>query len=168
MRDQHRDKRDLIIEVTGLRKQVADLKQAALERRRIEDGLLQSDELQRALLDAVPAGLCLVSAEAKPVLANRAMALLLGYDSPGELVRIGQLVGLFAPAQDLAWITNPESATSPFKLDFLRKGDGPVSALAVRSGFRAGTGQVIMVLEIQTSHGAELVGVERKVPVTGP
>lgn len=94
MRDQHRDKRDLINEVTDLRKQVADLKQAAAERRRVEDGLRYDRELLRGLLDQAPHPLCLLTSTGSPLLANRAFVELLGYASCGELVRLGGELGL--------------------------------------------------------------------------
>ena len=94
MRDQHRDKRDLVNEVTDLRKQVADLKQAAAERRRVEDGLRHDRELLRGLLDQAPHPLCLLTATGAPLLANRAFAELLGYASSGELVRLAGELGL--------------------------------------------------------------------------
>ena len=94
MRDQHRDKRDLINEVTDLRKQVADLKQAASERRRVEDGLRHDRELLRGLLDQAPHPLCLLTSTGLPLLANRAFVELLGYASSGELVRLGGELGI--------------------------------------------------------------------------
>ncbi len=94
MRDQHRNKQDLINENTDLRKQVADLKQAAAERRRVEDTLRHDGELYRSLLDQAPHPLCLLDSDASPLLANRAFVELLGYGSPGELVRLGGELGL--------------------------------------------------------------------------
>ena len=56
MRDQHRPKQDLINEVTGLRKQIADLREAMTARRRVEDALRQCEEQLRLLVDAAPVG----------------------------------------------------------------------------------------------------------------
>ena len=39
MRDNHRPKQELVHEITGLRKQVSDLKEAIAARRRVEDAL---------------------------------------------------------------------------------------------------------------------------------
>jgi PAS domain-containing protein len=78
MRDQHRPKQDLINEVTGLRKQIADLREAMTARRRVEDALRQSEEQLRHLVDAAPVGLCLVRHDGTPVGANRTFARLLG------------------------------------------------------------------------------------------
>jgi len=92
MRDQHRPKQDLINEVTALRKQVADLKDAMAARRRVEDALRQSEEQLRTLADAAPVGLCLFRPNGSPVMANRPFARLLGYDSPAELLRVADVL----------------------------------------------------------------------------
>jgi PAS domain-containing protein len=94
MRDEYRKKRGLVQENTDLRKQVADLKQAALERRRVEDGLRHDRELLRALLNQSPHPLCLVDGEGLPLLANQSFVELLGYASPGELIRLAGALGL--------------------------------------------------------------------------
>ncbi len=94
MRDQHRSKQELVNENTDLRKQVADLKQAAAERRRVEDTLRHDRELLRSLLDQAPHPLCLLDSNALPLLANRAFVELLGYGSSGELLRLSGERGL--------------------------------------------------------------------------
>ena len=96
MRDQHRPKQDLINEVTALRKQVADLKDAMAARRRVEDALRQSEEQLRTLSDAVPVGLCLFRPNGSPLMANRPFARLLGYESSAELLRVADSLGVFA------------------------------------------------------------------------
>jgi len=94
MRDQYRDKRELVSELTDLRKQVGDLKQAAAERRRVEDGLRHDRDLLRSLLDQAPHPLCLLTTAGAPLLANHAFARMLGYASAGELVRLGSDLGV--------------------------------------------------------------------------
>jgi PAS domain S-box-containing protein len=100
MRDQHRPKQDLINEVTALRKQVADLKEAMAARRRVEDALRQSEEQLRSLADAVPVGLCLFRRNGSPLMANRPFARLLGYESPSELLRVADALGVFANREE--------------------------------------------------------------------
>ena len=78
MRDQHRTRQDLSVEVTALRKQVADLKEAMVARRRVEDALRYAEEQLRTLADSAPVGLCLLHADGTPVVANRPFAKLLG------------------------------------------------------------------------------------------
>ncbi len=102
MRDQHRPKQDLINEVTALRKQVADLKDAMTTRRRVEDALRQSEEQVRSLADTVPVGLCLFRSNGSPLVANRPFAGLLGYESPAELLRVGDVLGVFASREEEA------------------------------------------------------------------
>jgi PAS domain S-box-containing protein len=100
MRDQHRPKQDLINEVTALRKQVADLKDAMAARRRVEEALRQTEEQLRTLADTVPVGLCLFRHNGSPLIANRPFARLLGYDSPAELLRVADALGVFANREE--------------------------------------------------------------------
>jgi PAS domain-containing protein len=124
MRDQHRDKRELVNELTDLRKQVADLKQSAAERRRVEDGLRYDRELLHALLNQAPHPLCLLTTAGTPLLANHAFAQLLGYASAGELVRLGRDLGLVMGDSGLG---GAEMPVQPKEITFRRRdGDGLV------------------------------------------
>jgi PAS domain-containing protein len=100
MRDQHRPKQELINEVTALRKQVADLKEAMIARRRLEDALRAGEEQMRSLADGAPVGLCLFRSDGTPIAANRPFARLLGYDSPAELLRVTPGLGVFANGEE--------------------------------------------------------------------
>lgn len=125
MRDQHRSKQELLNELTDLRKQVLDLKQAAVERRRVEDGLRHDRELLRTLLDQSPSPLCLATLAGAPLVANRAFLTLLGYGSIGELVRIGGDLGLVVGTPVGA---NGQSSLHIRELTF-RRGDGASAVL---------------------------------------
>ena len=96
MRDQHRPKQELINEVIGLRKQVADLKQAAVVRWRAEEALRRSEEQYRALVEYVPGGICRLSPEGEFVQVNGTFASMLGYETRGEALEVGRVVGIFA------------------------------------------------------------------------
>ena len=100
MRDDHRPKQELVHEITGLRKQVADLKEAMIARRRVEDALRTAEELLRALTDGAPVGLCLFRADGTLLGANRPFARMLGYDSPAELQAVGSVLGVFANTEE--------------------------------------------------------------------
>jgi PAS domain-containing protein len=100
MRDNHRPKQDLIHEVTGLRKQIVDLKEAMLARRRVEDALREAESRLRSLTDGAPVGLCLFRRDGTPLTANTPFARMLGYDSPAELQRIAGVLGVFATIQE--------------------------------------------------------------------
>jgi len=106
MRDQHRPKQDLINEVTGLRKQIADLRDAMTARRRVEDALRQSEEQLRQLIDIAPVGLCLFRPNGTPVAANRPFARLLGYESTAELLRVGDALGIFGSREEQSRVLN--------------------------------------------------------------
>jgi PAS domain-containing protein len=101
MRDQHRQKQDLIGEVVALRKQISDLQDAMAARRRVEDALRHSEEQLRALLDCSPLGLGLFQSDGTPVAVNRPLTRMLGYDSAAELVRVGGVVGVFAGQEEV-------------------------------------------------------------------
>lgn len=100
MRDNHRPKQDLIHEVTGLRKQIVDLKEAMVARRRVEDALRDAEARLRSLTDGAPVGLCLFRCDGAPLAANSPFARMLGYDSPAELQRVGGVVGIFATPEE--------------------------------------------------------------------
>jgi PAS domain S-box-containing protein len=153
MRDQHRPKQDLINEVVALRKQVADLKEATAARRRVEDALRHSEEQLRALMDCVPAGLCLFNADGAPISANRPFARLLGYESPAELLRVSQVLGLFASeaerARMLALFERKEECIGTV---WLRRKDGGTHAAWVKGAVcEAPDAIALVVLEAQLS-----------------
>jgi PAS domain S-box-containing protein len=151
MRDQHRPKQDLINEVTALRKQVADLKEAMAARRRVEDALRQSEEQLRSLADTVPVGLCLFKKNGSPVTANRPFARLLGYDSPAELLRVGEVLGVFASREEEARV-----------LAMVERGQERVAGVIFRR--KDGTRQAFGVIGIVTGEPAviALVVLERQ------
>lgn len=100
MRDEHRPKQELIHEITGLRKQVLDLKEAMTARRRVEDALRTAESLLRALSDGAPVGLGLFRCDGTLLTANRPFARMLGYDSPAELQALSAVCGVFASPED--------------------------------------------------------------------
>ena len=105
MRDNHRPKQDLIHEVTGLRKQILDLKEAMVVRRRVEDALRDAEALLRSLTDGAPVGLCLFRHDGTPLTANGPFARMLGYESAAELQRIGGVLGIFATPEEQSRVT---------------------------------------------------------------
>jgi PAS domain S-box-containing protein len=130
MRDQHRPKQDLINEVVALRKQVDDLRDAMAARRRVEDALRHSEEQLRALIDGSPVGLCLVRPDGSAVAANRPFARMLGYDSPAELLSVGDVVGVFASREEQSrmvdLVTGAEDCSG--SVLFRRKNGGPLAS----------------------------------------
>jgi PAS domain-containing protein len=151
MRDQHRPKQDLVNEVVALRKQVADLKEATSDRRRIEDALRHSEEQLRVLVDCSPVGLCLFRPDAAPISANGPFARMLGYDSPAELLSVSQVLGLFANAMEqgrvLALLERKEERIGDVLLR--RKDGGPYAAWVIGAVCRQPDAIALVVLEPQ-------------------
>ncbi|HJR16552.1 MAG TPA: PAS domain-containing protein [Gemmatimonadales bacterium] len=102
MRDNHRPKQDLIHEVTGLRKQIVDLKEAMVARRRVEEALRETESRLRSLTDGAPVGLCLFRRNGTPLASNAPFARMLGYESPAELQRVGAVLGIFTDPEEQA------------------------------------------------------------------
>ena len=123
MRDNHRAKQDLIHEVTGLRKQIVDLKEAMVARRRVEDALREAESRLRLLADGAPVGLCLLRRDGAPLTSNARFARMLGYDSPAELQRIAGVLGVFATPDEQSRVLG-EPRTVPGAAGFFRHKDG--------------------------------------------
>jgi PAS domain S-box-containing protein len=119
MRDEHRPKQELIQEITGLRKQVVDLKEAMTARRRVEDALRTAEALLRNLADGAPVGLGLFSLDGTLLTANRPFARMLGYDSPAELQALAAVFGVFASPEEQSRTLG--SAGAPHEALFRRK-----------------------------------------------
>jgi len=107
MRDEHRPKHELVHEITGLRKQVVDLKEAMIARRRVEDALRDAESLLRTLSDSAPVGLCLFRRDGTLLMANRPFARMLGYESPAELQAVSAVFGVFATPEDQSRALEP-------------------------------------------------------------
>lgn len=147
MRDQHRPKQDLISEVTALRKQVADLKDAMTARRRVEDALRAGEEQVRALADGAPVGLCLFTRSGTPIAANLSFARLLGYDSAAEFLRVAGSLGVFANRDEevrvLALVERTQERVSGA---IFRRKDGARQAFGVIGGTSRDPDAIVLVV----------------------
>ena len=149
MRDHHRPKQELCDELTALRKQVSDLKAEMVVRRRVEDALRQSDEQLRALADAVPAGLCLLRPGGTVRAANLPFARLLGYDSPAELQRLGDVIGIFAAPEELERV-----------LAMAQRGDQRMAGVLFRR--KDGSRQSLGVIGVPSADAVAIAVLERQ------
>jgi PAS domain-containing protein len=146
MRDDHRPKQDLIHEITGLRKQVVDLKDAMTARRRVEDALRSAETLLRAMSDGAPVGLGLFRDDGTLLTANRPFALMLGYDSPAELQALSTVCGVFASLEDQcrALLGSPGPDTAQQAV--FRRKDGCRRLHPVLSGRRSADHEVTLAV----------------------
>lgn len=147
MRDNHRPKQDLVHEVTGLRKQILDLKEAMVARRRVEEALREAESRLRSLTDGAPVGLCLFRQDGTPLTCNAPFARMLGYDSPAELQRIGGVLGIFATPEERSRVLGgvEREPGSILGVIFRHKGGGRLSLSAMAA---ASPGQDTVALVI--------------------
>jgi PAS domain S-box-containing protein len=150
MRDEHRPKQELIHEITGLRKQVVDLKEAMVERRRIEDALRTAETMLRALADGAPVGLALFRLDGTLMTANRPLARMLGYDSPAELQALGAVLGVFATADDQSRALRSVTSDARIREALFRRKDGCRRTYAVLMG-QAPEGQTVTLAVFESA-----------------
>lgn len=150
MRDNHRPKQDLIHEVTGLRKQILDLKEAMVARRRVEEALREAESRLRSLTDGAPVGLCLFRHDGTPLTANTPFARMLGYDSAAELQRIGGVLGIFASPEEQARMLGGSGAGHGSGA-FFRNKNGARLCLGVMAAHCPEQGTVALVIYNRTA-----------------
>jgi PAS domain-containing protein len=141
MSDEHKSKRELIIEVVALRKQVNDLKEAALARRRVEDAVRAAEALCRRALDEAPVGLVVLDAEGELLLVNAWLLRHLGFASRQELHVAG---GIGDWRRVLEEIRGRPGIAVPA---VLRRADGTAAHLRLRAGRNSGPDAVTIVVE---------------------
>jgi len=152
MRDNHRPKQDLIHEVTGLRKQIVDLREAMVARRRVEDALREAESRLRSMTDGAPVGLCLFRSDGTPLTANTPFARMLGYESPTELQRIGSVLGIFASADELGRVLG-NSTPGHGSGAFFRQKDGHQLCLSVLAAHCPEQNTVALVIYSRSNLG---------------
>ena len=146
MRDEHRPKQELVHEITGLRKQVLDLKEAMTARRRVEDALRNAETLLRALSDGAPVGLGLFREDGTLLTANRPFAHMLGYDSPAELQALSAVCGVFASPEDQSQALKPSAAPEAARQALFRRKDGCRRSHRVLAGQRSADHEVTLAV----------------------
>jgi PAS domain-containing protein len=119
--------------MTGLRKQVLDLKDAMTARRRVEDALREAEGLLRSLIDGAPVGLCLFQSDGTLLTANRPLAHMLGYDTSAELQRVGGVLGVFSDPDEQARVLDSAGAAPSCDRGLFRHKDGARSCLDILS-----------------------------------
>jgi PAS domain-containing protein len=146
MRDEHRPKQELIHEITGLRKQVGDLKEAMTARRRVEDALRGTAALLRNLTDGAPVGLCLFRRDGAVLTSNQRFARMLGYQSPAELQSLSAVLGVFASPEDQAQALGCPGPGEPLRPAWFRGKDGCRLLHGVMVGVQLDTSAVVLAV----------------------
>jgi PAS domain S-box-containing protein len=127
-------KRSPSSEIISLRKQVADLKESATARRRVEDALRDAEMLHRASLDECPAGILRLDPRGRVLYLNSAFIRALGYESRQDFKTIGELRGVFADSEEVRRLI--ERASGPPSEMVIRclRHDGSCEALVLLVG----------------------------------
>ncbi|MEP7324462.1 MAG: PAS domain-containing protein [Gemmatimonadota bacterium] len=121
------------IEIKALKKQVADLKDAAAVRRRVEDALRASEELARATLESCPVPLWRLDENEKLLMANEALARLLGYESRYEVQQLVPILGLFTSPDQFGCVRQSSMGQPNLEIVVaLRRKDGTVCQALTR------------------------------------
>ena len=121
------------IEIRALRKQVADLKEAATVRWRLEAAIRASEELARATLEDCPIPLWRLDESGKLLVANEALAQMLGYASRHELQELVPVLGLFASPDQFGCIREAITGDPGREVvAALRRKDGEVNQALAR------------------------------------
>lgn len=158
MSDEHKSKRELVIEAVALRKQVQDLKEAALTRRRVEDAVRAAEALCRLAIDQAPVGLLVVEPGGEVRLANAWLLQLLGYASRQDLQEgagIRDVPELINEARVRPGVAVPAR---------LQRVDGTTVRLWLRAGRLSGSDAITIVVEAdrdESSHAAPPSGPAR-------
>ena len=127
-------KKSVSTEIIALRKQVADLKESALERRRVEDALREAELLHRATLDEAPVPILRVGPGGQVLYANPAFLQLLGYQSRHEFKTVGELRGVFVDLDVVGKLMGGEQERVREVLIECHRCDGKPETLRLRVG----------------------------------
>lgn len=131
-------------EIIDLKKQVADLKESATARRRVEDALRAAEMLHRATLDECPLGILRLDRAGRILYANPAFLKALGYHSRQDFNTIGTLRGVFPHSEEARRVF--ELASGPaIEVDVrcLRR-DGEIEVVRLVAGGGGGEGVTLI------------------------
>ena len=140
-------KRSPSSEVVSLRKQVADLKESATARRRVEDALREAEMLHRASLDECPAGIIRLDPGGRVLYLNAAIIHALGYENRQDFSTIGALRGVFADAEELRRLIEHASGPPTEMVIRCLRRDGSCEALVLLVGRISGDGLTLVHLK---------------------
>lgn len=140
-------KKSLSSDVTALRKQVSDLKEAAIERRRVEAAVRASEELYRAVVDEAPLAMFRIDPNGKVLVVNPAFIARLGYSSRQDFHTIGDLRGVFRDSEECHRVVKLAFAAGTQTIDIeCRRRDGSVTQLPFLIGSPQGSEGVTLIL----------------------
>lgn len=131
MRDDNRPRQELVNEVIGLRKQVQDLKDAAVARWRAEQAVRRSEEEYRSLVEEAPGGICRLGPEGQFEQLNVVLARLVGYETRSEALEIARTFGGFVDEAERQRVLNhiATAGAPPITARFQHRVGDPISLM---------------------------------------
>ena len=132
-------------EMISLKKQIADLKESATARRRVEDALRAAEMLHRATLEECPAGIVRLDHTGRILYANPAFLKALGYDSRQDFNTIGVLRGVFRTGEEARRVSELASGPATEVVVHCLRRDGGTEAFRLLVG-GGGSDGVTLVL----------------------
>ena len=140
-------------EVVELRKQVADLKESAIARRRVEDALRSAEALHRSILDEAPAGILRLDRAGRLLYANLAFISALGYHDRQDFRTIGELRGVFVDDEEARRVVELASGPpSRVVARCLRRDGGTDVLLLLVGGGNGGPGDGVTLIHSVLDH----------------
>jgi PAS domain S-box-containing protein len=127
MRDQDREKKQLIDELAELHRRLSELETRENEGRRVQEGLRESESRYRSLFDHIPVGLYRTTPKGQIVDANLALVQMLGYPDRESLGAINAADAYLDPQSRVQWqtIMERDGVVRNFETQ-LRRADGSV------------------------------------------
>jgi PAS domain S-box-containing protein len=126
MKVENKTKRQLIDELEELRQRIGELEKSETERERAEDALRESERKYRGLVDNSIVGIYRTNLAGKILYVNEALARMLKFDPPEEIMSEGVLARYknHKDRERLLEILNKSGSVDSFEFDlFTRKGE---------------------------------------------
>ncbi|HEY2170376.1 MAG TPA: PAS domain S-box protein [Candidatus Angelobacter sp.] len=117
------------------------------ERTRVTEELRRSEEQYRSLIDRAPYGICRISAEGRFLLVNPALARMLGYESPSELLELDLATQVYEdPAERtriISTVTQDMSKAPPIETQWKRQDGRIITVRLAGTPIRDGQGRLL-------------------------
>ena len=135
-----------VIEIGKLQCVVAT-SQDVTEHMRVVEELRISEEQHRSLIDRAPYGICRISAQGRFLLVNPALARMLGYENPSELLELDLATQVYEDPEERARIistlTQDMSKAPPIETRWKRQDGRTITVRLAGTPIRDGQGKLL-------------------------
>jgi PAS domain S-box-containing protein len=121
--------------------------QDVTEHRRVVEELRRSEEQHRTLIECAPYGICRISAQGRFLLVNPALARMLGYENPSELLELDVATQVYEDpaerARIIATLTQDVSKAPPVETRWKRQDGRTITVRLAGTPIRDGQGRLL-------------------------